>query len=180
MRLRVTDNEGAVTELTKVGERQHAAERPAGGQLHVTPGLAQDARERDLQLHVDGRRLDVSYGWEVDGDDDFNDRLGPSFTNVFSPRRDLHDRAEGHRRQGRRPSKSKDVVIANRQPTLGLRVLPGAPQKNETSPSTRSRATPRTGSRASSGTWTATTCSTTVSARRPARPSTPRGTTPCA
>ena len=53
VRLRVTDNEGAVKDVTKTVNVERPAKRPADGQLHGQPGLAEDARERDVQLHVD-------------------------------------------------------------------------------------------------------------------------------
>ena len=74
----------------------------------------------------------VSYGWELDGDDDYNDRLGSSFTNVFSPGGTYTIALKVTDNNGESAIKSKDVVIANRPPVSDFEFSPTAPQKGQT------------------------------------------------
>ena len=73
----------------------------------------------------------VSYGWELDGDGDYDDRLGSSFTNVYSPSGTYTVALKVTDNGGATSIKSKDVVIANRPPTSDFEFSPAAPTKNE-------------------------------------------------
>ncbi len=131
VRLRVTDNEGAVKDLTKTVNVSTPPNDPPSANFTVSPASPKTLENVTFNSTSTDDGSIVSYEWELDGDDDFNDRLGSSFTNVFSQSGTYTVALKVTDDGGASSIKSKDVVIANRPPVSDFEFSPAAPQKNQ-------------------------------------------------
>jgi PKD repeat protein len=132
VRLRVTDNEGAVKDLTKTVNVSTPPNDPPSANFSISPTSPKTLESvtfTSTSSDPDGEI--VSYGWELDGDGDYDDRIGSSFTHVYSPSGTYTIALKVTDNSGTTSIKSKDVVIANRPPTSDFEFSPAAPKKNE-------------------------------------------------
>ena len=130
--MRVTDNEGATKDLTKsvnVGTPPNVAPT---ADFSISPGSPKTLENVTFEsTSTDSDGAIVSYGWELDGDNDFNDHTASSLTKVFSPGGTYTIALKVTDNSGDTHIKSKNVVIANRAPTADFSFAPAAPKKNE-------------------------------------------------
>ena len=132
VRIKVTDNEGATKELTKVVGVSTPPNDPPTANFSVTPGSPKTLENVTFDsTSSDSDGTIVSYEWELDGDDDFNDHLGSSASKVFSPSGTYPIKLRVVDSGGASQVATKNVVIANRLPTADFEVSPAAPKKNE-------------------------------------------------
>jgi large repetitive protein len=132
VRQRVTDNEGATAEITKVVTVGSAPNDPPTADFTVSPVSPKTLEDVTFtSTSTDGDGTIVTYGWELDGDNDFDDRLGSSFSSIFSPAGQYTITLKVIDEDGASATKSKTITIANRQPTADFEFAPAAPQKNE-------------------------------------------------
>ena len=132
VRMRVTDNEGATKDLTRsvsVGTPPNVAPIADFTISPGSPKTLENVTFESASTDTDGTI--VSYGWELDGDNDFNDHTASSFTKVFSPGGTYTIALKVTDNSGDTHTKSKNVVIANRAPTADFSFAPAAPKKNE-------------------------------------------------
>ena len=86
VRMRITDNESGVRELTKVVTVGTPPNDPPTAAFTVSPASPKTLETVTFDsTSNDSDGTIVSYEWELDGDTDFNDHLGQSATKVFSP-----------------------------------------------------------------------------------------------
>ena len=132
VRMKITDNEGAVKELTKVVNVSTPPNDPPKADFTVTPASPKTLETVTFDsTSTDSDGTIVSYGWELDGDNDFNDQLGPSATKVFSPGGTYPISLKVIDNDGASHVVTKNVVIANRPPIADFDFSPAAPRKNE-------------------------------------------------
>ena len=130
--MRITDNEGAVSELTKVVSVGTPPNDPPTANFTVSPASPKTLETVTFDsTSSDSDGTIVSYGWELDGDNDFDDHLGQSATKVFSPGGTYPISLKVTDNDGASHVVTKNVVIANRLPTADFDFSPAAPKKNE-------------------------------------------------
>jgi len=132
VRLRVTDNEGAVDEISKIVTVTSVPNDPPTADFSVSPSSPKTLENVTFEsTSSDADGTIVSYGWELDGDNDFDDRLGSSFSQSFSPAGTYTIALKVIDDDGESAVKTKNVVIANQAPTADFEFSPASPQKNE-------------------------------------------------
>ena len=131
-RLRVTDNEGAWKDLTKVVTVGVPPNDPPTANFTITPASPKTLETVSFDsTSTDTDGTIVSYGWELDGDNDFNDHLTDVATKVFSQSGTYQIALKVIDDDGDSHVATKSVVVANRQPTANFDFTPAAPKKNE-------------------------------------------------
>ena len=110
MRLRVTDNEGAVKDVTKTVNVSTPPNDPPTPAFTVAPGVAEDARERDVHIRrrptTARSQLD---GWDSTATTTSTTASGSSFTTSYAIPRHLHDRLRVTDDKGESAMKTKDA-----------------------------------------------------------------------
>ena len=133
VRQRVTDNEGATADLTKVVSVGTPPNDPPTANFTVTPAAPKTLESvtfESTSTDLDGTI--AGYAWELDGDGDFNDHSGPTLAQVFPQSGTYTIALKVTDDDGDTSVKSKDVVVSNRAPTSDFEFTPAAPQKNQT------------------------------------------------
>ena len=131
-RLRVTDNEGTWKDLTKVVTVGVPPNEAPTANFTITPGSPKTLETVTFDsTSTDADGSIVSYGWELDGDNDFNDHLTDVATKVFSQSGTYTIALKVIDNDGDSHVATKSVVVANRQPTANFDFTPAAPKKNE-------------------------------------------------
>jgi PKD repeat protein len=132
VRLRITDNELAVKDLTKVVSVGTPPNDPPTANFSVSPSSPKTLENVTFEsTSSDSDGAIVSYGWELDGDNDFDDHFGQSAGKVFSPSGTYPISLKVIDNDGASHVVTKNVVIANRPPTADFDFSPAAPKKNE-------------------------------------------------
>ena len=133
VRQRVTDNEGATADLTKVVTVGVPPNDPPSADFNVTPASPKTLESVSFEsTSSDPDGTIVTYAWELDGDGDFNDHSGSSLNQVFPQSGTYTIALKVTDDDGDSAVKSKDVVVANRPPISDFEFSPAAPQKNQT------------------------------------------------
>ncbi len=132
VRMRITDNEGAVRELTQVVSVGTPPNDPPVANFSITPASPKTLETVTFaSTSSDSDGTIVSYAWELDGDGDFDDHPGSSVGKVFSPGGTYPISLKVTDNAGDSNVVSKSVVIANRLPTADFEFSPAAPAKNQ-------------------------------------------------
>jgi PKD repeat protein len=132
VRMRITDNELAVKDLTKVVSVGVLPNDPPTANFSVNPSSPKTLENVAFEsTSSDSDGTIVSYGWELDGDNDFDDHFGESAGKVFSPAGTYPISLKVIDNDGASHVVTKNIVVANRAPTADFDFSPAAPKKNE-------------------------------------------------